>query len=92
MNDNANPKMTEWKPLACGDCIHCQPGPNTKNDVLSRVCYRHPPVPALIGTEKGPAVISIRAEIRVDTFACGEYDDGTDDEDASVGVVVGVKP
>lgn len=61
--------------LVCGDCIHCQPGPNTQNDVLSRVCYRFPPVPMLVGTNQGPAVMSVRAEIRVDTPACGEWEE-----------------
>lgn len=68
-------------PAVCGDCIYCRESPNTQNDILSRCCYRNPPSAMLAQTPKGTAVISIRPEIRVDTWACGEYDPGEDGSD-----------
>lgn len=84
MNDanNATPVVQEQGPT-CGGCIHCLPGPNTQNDIMSRNCYRFPPVPMMVGTSKGPAVVSVRAEVRVETIACGEYEE-PDPEDTPV--------
>ena len=68
--------------LLCGDCVHCRPGPDTKNDVLSRCCYRMPPVPMFVNTPNGPGLASVRPAIRVDTWACGEFE--TDEDDGGV--------
>ncbi len=81
MNDAANNDLSHAKPaddgkLKCGDCIYCEPGPDTQNDILSRCCYRMPPVPMLAPTPKGPGVVTVRPLIRVDTWACGEFDSG----------------
>lgn len=86
-----NHELTDKSPhpddvFTCGGCVHCQPGPNTKNDVLSRVCYRYPPTPMLVGTNAGPAVMSVRAEIRTETPACGEYEEPEDDMPVSPGL------
>lgn len=69
----------------CGECVHCLPGPNTKNDVLSRCCYRYPPLGALAQTGQGVAIVSYRPEIRTDTIACGEFESLIDDP-VSVGL------
>ena len=58
----------------CRDCVHCLPGPNTKNDVLSRCCYRYPPLASIAQAQQGIAIISYRPEIRTDTTACGEFE------------------
>jgi hypothetical protein len=58
----------------CGDCVHCLPGPDTQNDIMARACYRFPPIPLLAPTNKGPGLASVRPLIRVDTWACGEYE------------------
>lgn len=78
---HVNVEDVDDKPPVCGDCIYCREGPNTQNDIFSRCCYRNPPIPALVQTSKGPAIMSIRPEIRVDTWACGEYDPGEDGSD-----------
>ena len=70
----------------CGDCIHCQPGPRTQEDILSRVCYRNPPTAFGVLTQQGIAVMSVRPEIRIDTFACGEYEPEDDDANANANV------
>ncbi len=50
-------------------------GPNTPNDIMSRNCYRFPPVPLLTQMPgKGVVMVSVRPEIRVETPACGEYE------------------
>ena len=69
-------------PPVCGNCIHCQHGPNTQRDIMSRACYRHPPTAFGVLTQQGIAVMSVRPEIRVDTFACGEYEPPEDDDEA----------
>ena len=60
--------------FVCGNCVHCQEGPNTVNNILSRNCYRYPPTAVVANTPKGPAIISVRPEIQVDTPACGEFE------------------
>lgn len=84
MNDVVNKAAPDY--FVCGDCIHCQPGPDTKNDVMSRVCYRNPPTAFGVLTQGGIAVMSVRPQIRVDTFACGEYELHEDDEPQSAGL------
>lgn len=80
MNDKLPiPEVTQ--PFVCGDCVHCQPGPRTQEDILSRACYRNPPTAFGVLTQQGIAVMSVRPEIRIDTFACGEFE--TDDADAA---------
>lgn len=79
MNDKIPDALHE---TTCGTCVYCQPGPRTKEDVLSRVCYRHPPTAIGVMTNQGIIVASVRPEIRPDTVACGEYDDGTLDDGA----------
>lgn len=78
--------MTDQLPLpevssvpTCGDCVHCAAGPNTANDIMSRNCYRMPPVPVLAQIKGQMGVISIRPEIRVETPACGEFEPPEDD-------------
>jgi len=66
------------KPQVCGDCVHCGAGPNIRVDVLSRVCYRHPPTALGVVTAQGLVVASVRPEIRLDTPACGEYEEPDD--------------
>ncbi len=85
MNDSNN--ATPLEGPTCGGCVHCLPGPNTQNDIMSRNCYRFPPVPMMVGTNKGPAVIAVRAEIRVETPACGEYEE-PDSEGTASGPVI----
>lgn len=72
--------VNEAKPIVCGDCIHCHPGPKTQSDVFARVCHRHPPKTFGVMTQQGFAVVSARPEIRTDTFACGEYE--TEDDES----------
>lgn len=84
MNNDTNNDLSHEKldvVLTCSDCIYCREGPSTHHDILSRCCYRNPPIPTLVQTPKGPAIMSIRPEIRVDTWACGEYDPGEDASD-----------
>lgn len=82
MSDEHFPQGTpkEELPLVfvCGDCVHCQPGPNTKNNVLSRSCFRNPPTAVAILTQQGIAVMSVRPEVNADTPACGEYETDED--------------
>ena len=63
----------------CGDCVHCKPGPKTQEDVLARVCYRNPPSVVGVLTAQGIAIVSARGEIRVDSYACGEYEEPEDE-------------
>lgn len=77
MNDDK--QLSHAKEPTCGDCVHCMPGPNTANDILSRNCYRYPPTPLLAMSPQGPAVVSVRPEIRVETIACGEFESVEDD-------------
>lgn len=63
----------------CSDCVHCLPGPNTPNDILSRCCYRFPPTAMIAQTPQGVAVITFRPEVRTDTTACGEFETAEDD-------------
>lgn len=74
-HDVQHQEPKEEQRLYCGDCMFCEPGPNTAHDVFSRVCYRNPPVALAVMTQKGLAVISVRPEIRPDTWACGEFSD-----------------
>lgn len=62
--------------FTCGSCMYCNVGPKTSQDVLSRVCHRNPPIPFAFLTQQGILVVSARGEIRTDTPACGEFDDG----------------
>lgn len=70
----------------CGDCVHCMPGPNTKNDIMSRNCFRFPPTAFGVLTPQGVAVISARPEIQMGTFACGEFEPPEDDAPANAGL------
>lgn len=70
----------------CGDCVHCQPGPRTKDDIMSRACYRFPPTTLGVLTQQGIAIMSVRPEIRVDTIACGEFEPPEDDALANAGL------
>lgn len=73
-------KETTMDQLVCGDCMFCMPGPDTQSDILSRACYRMPPVPMLAQTSQGVGLVSVRPLIRVDTWACGEFDDKAEDD------------
>lgn len=80
MNDTPSPADVDqsyvWSGQHCGDCDHCRPGPLTQSDVLQRVCYRHPPTVALAaGPDGQPAAITFRPSVRVDTPACGDFDE-----------------
>lgn len=84
---NDTPQLSHAKEPVCGDCVHCMPGPNTKDDILSRNCYRYPPVPHMAEIPgKGIVVISVRPEIRVETIACGEFETAEDDDVPSPGL------
>lgn len=77
MNDETPADLPyDWTDRHCGDCDHCKPGPLTTQDVLQRVCYRHPPTGQLAASPDGqPAVITFRPSVRVDTPACGDFDE-----------------
>lgn len=65
-----------WTDKHCGDCDHCKPGPATTEDVMQRVCYRTPPTVTLAADANGrPAAITFRPSVRVDTPACGDFDE-----------------
>lgn len=72
--------MSNEKPAAiCGACVYCLPGPKTKEDVFSRLCFRNPPTAVGAVMPQGLAVMSVRPEIRIETPACGEFEDAEDD-------------
>lgn len=83
MSDNK--QLSHAKEPVCGDCVHCMPGPNTQNNLMSRNCYRYPPVAIGVQMQGQLAVVSVRPEISVTTIACGEYEE-PDDEIPSAGL------
>jgi hypothetical protein len=50
-------------------------GIKTQDDIMARSCYRNPPSVIGVLTAQGIAVVSAYPEIRVDTPACGEYEE-----------------
>jgi hypothetical protein len=73
--------------FTCGDCVHCLPGPNTQQDVMSRNCYRYPPIPYMAQVAPGQiGVVALRPEIRVETIACGEYEEDAAEDVPSPGL------
>lgn len=58
----------------CGDCVYARPGPNTKDNVLSRSCFFHPPTALTAAIPgRGLAIMSVRPEVQTDTWACGQF-------------------
>lgn len=80
MSDRTIPVGDVLNEPTCGDCIHCQAGPDTQHDVLARLCYRNPPTAFGILTQQGVAVMSVRPQVRVDTLACGEFEPEEDEQ------------
>lgn len=63
-----------WTGMTCGDCDHAREGPQTRDDVLQRNCYRMPPVAMVIPQASGAAVVTFRPAVQVSTVACGEFE------------------
>ena len=85
-NEHLIPTANVVNEPVCGDCVHCQPGPRTKEDIMSRACYRFPPTAFGVLTQQGIAVMSVRPEIRVDTIACGEFETADEEEPQNSGL------
>lgn len=85
-DDVSHAKVEPTEPV-CGDCMHCMPGPRTKDDIMARCCYRYPPTAMIAQAQGGGlAIVSFRPEIRVETIACGEYEEQAAEEVPSPGL------